>query len=121
MTLIITATELAGLRALMEATFDTTAVRQRATETTDRYGATVLDWSNPTTATYACRVVPAGTLERLADGRDVRIDQPTVRLPHDADITTADRLTVGGVTYDVDGEPARHPTRIDVTLRAVEG
>lgn len=118
---IFTDSELADLRSLMEASFDTTAVRQRATETTDRYGATVLDWSNPTTTTYACRLVPAGSVERLADGRDVRIDQPTARLPHDADITTADRLVIGGVTYDVDGEPARHPTRIDAALRVVEG
>lgn len=118
---IITDSELADLRALMEASFDTTATRQRAGTTTDRYGATVADWSNPAEATYPCRLVPAGTVERLADGRDVQIDQPTVRLPHDADVTATDRLVVDGVTYEADGPPVRRSSRIDAAVRLVEG
>lgn len=119
--MIFTDSELADVRALMEQSFDTTATRQRAGTTTDRYGATVADWTSPTETSYACRLVPAVGVEIVDDGRDALITQPTARLPYDADVLGGDRLVINGDTYEVDGPPAAYSAHLDCRIKRVEG
>lgn len=119
--MIFTDSELADARTLMEQSFDTTATRQRAGTTTDRYGATIPDWTSPSETSYACRLVPVAGIELVGDGRDALIAQPVARLPYDADVAGGDRLVINGDTYDVDGPPAAYSAHLDCRIKRVEG
>jgi head-tail adaptor len=80
----------------------TTAVRQRATATTDAYGNAVLDWTSPAEVVYPCRVYRPSSSENLDRGDRVTVNLRAV-LPASADVTTADRLAVDGTTYQIAG------------------
>lgn len=65
---------------------------------------------------------PGRTTEPVQPGVAAVAYAPTLYWPDQhPDITPADRLVVEGVTYDVDGAPARWPSGTSVTLRATEG
>ena len=83
-----------------------TVVRQRATTTTDRYGNTTEDWSNPTEVQIkGCAVYAGATSEPLMDAR-VPVDSDfTVLAPPGSDVTSSDRLVVRGLACDVNGRP----------------
>lgn len=107
-----------------------TVTRQRAQTHTDRYGATVRDWSlPPTEATLTdCAFNPGQSSEPVQDARNSVITQPEVYAPSGSDILPGDRLVVRGKTYDVDGQPAdwRSPFTgwtpgLVVALKIVEG
>lgn len=77
-----------------------TITRLRASETTDAYGNTVRDWSNPTSLEIAgCSVQPGlGSLGTFADRAPLTFSL-TVWLPADADVADRDRVLYGGRTY----------------------
>jgi hypothetical protein len=86
--------------------YGATVTRLRGVPSTDRYGATVLDWTTPGTLDIeGCGVNPGGSQEPVEVGRTSVITRPEVYAPVDADVTAADRLVVRGVTYQVDGSP----------------
>lgn len=96
-----------------------------ASTSTDRYGNTVDSWANPTSRTVSAWVTQTGSVEALL-GRDVTTTVAVVFLPAGDPITAYDRMTVGGVTYAVDGVPdaafsRRGVHHIQVRLRDVEG
>ena len=80
-----------------------TITRQRATAGTGPYGGGDLDWTTPTTATYAAEVYNPSSLEDLDTG-----DRVTTRLVvqtyPDADITARDRVVWKGDTYEIDSD-----------------
>jgi hypothetical protein len=96
----------------IEGTFDKTITRLRASTTTDTYGNTALDWSNPDSLTMACRASPPILKVRLGShaadedmsGRD------TIRHDFEAwvandDWNALDRAVIDGLTYEVMGPP----------------
>jgi len=92
----------------------------------DRYGNTVVDWSNATSRTASAWVAQTGSTEELLS-RDSTTTVAVVFLAADDPITALDRMTVDGVTYEVDGVPNPANGRmgavhhIVVRLKDVEG
>lgn len=85
---------------------DQTAVVSRWTTTDDAKGNPVrsVAW----TASYPCRVDFRSSTEDETVGRSQRVDTRMVCfLPPDADVAAEDDITVDGVTWKVEGEPAR--------------
>jgi hypothetical protein len=85
-----------------------TVTRLRATATTDPYSDEPddLSWTSPSSLVIpGCGFDPGGSTETNDARRDAVTTQPTVYAPPDADIGPADRLSVRGVTYEVDGRP----------------
>lgn len=75
-------------------------------------GSTVADWEHATTATVSgCSVQTNATAMDL-DGRTQTELSGVVYAPPGADIQAGDRITYGGATYAVVGEPMawRSPT-----------
>ena len=102
------------------------AVRKRAAQKSDPYSgrATELDWSAPDLR----RIHDVSVLEEESPetlGRQDRvIRKMTVRAAGLPDVKARDRLTVGGVDWDVDGAPQRYTDGIPHTvikLQRVEG
>ena len=74
--------------------------------TTDAYGQTVADWATPTALVFTLVPVwPRTTAETAEPGRVPVVVGLTVVLPAGTAVTTLDRVTVRGATYDVDGIP----------------
>lgn len=86
---------------------DPVTLHSRTVTGQDTYGNDVLtDVTSTTVGAFA----PTGSTE-LIQGQDTVITQPSVYLPAGTDVTALDRVTIRGVTYDVDGTPQdwRHP------------
>lgn len=81
---------------------DTPCTIVRAALVTDRYGATVPDWDDTTTADTICWVNDTSTNEAI-DGRDTVTTRWLLYLPPNTDITSFDRVQIAGDTYFVDG------------------
>lgn len=63
---------------------------------------------------------PGASSEPVSQGAAPVITAPTVYWPGQwPDIIAADVLIIGGVRYQVEGDPARWPMGLVVTLRAV--
>lgn len=69
-------------------------------------GSVVPDWSKATQSTISgCSVQPAST-SLSQDGRVLGLSEGlTVYAPVDADIKASDRISYGGNTYTINGEP----------------
>lgn len=101
MSLMLSAAELAGLRAEVRGLLPDTAVISRATTTTNSSGA----WSETYSAagTVVCRLDPF----KMATGEQVIAAQERGRawyqlsVPWDADLRDGDRVTVSSVTYEL--------------------
>lgn len=84
-----------------------TVTIQRATATvTGRDGTTRPDWTDVTETDVAALVAPSERGEDHGANRQATITSYDLYLPAGTDITAADRVTVRGDTFDVDGEPA---------------
>jgi len=90
--------------------------RLRAAAGTDTYGNAHPDWTTPVSLVLeGVNVVPVVGSEVLEDGRAPVvsgwkvISEPGRDIP---DVTSADRIIHGGVTYEVDGEPQIWPDPI---------
>lgn len=96
-----------------------------ASSTTDRYGNTVVDWTNAASRTVNGWVAQTGSVEELL-GRDATTTVAVVFLPAGDPITAKDRVVLDGVTYEVDGVPNPANSRrgvhhLQVRLKNVEG
>lgn len=67
----------------------------------DQYGVDVKTWTPRATSGA---FDPGGSVE-LVQGQDMVTTSPTVFLPPNDPITAYDRVTVAGLTYEVDGGP----------------
>jgi len=95
-----------------------TVTRLRAPLLDDGYGNKYRDWPNAASvAVTSCRWQPLSSDEVLASRNGVEL---VARLlaPRDADIVPDDRVTFGGVTFEVDGEPLRHRSPSGVAAHA---
>lgn len=78
----------------------------------DGYGNTSPDWSTPTETVVArVGVEPRPSAEPFQDARNATTTGYTLYLDTDHGVTSADRVQVRGIVYDVDGDVAvwRHP------------
>lgn len=76
--------------------------------TTNRYGRTTVDpdWGNATsTVVEGCLFAPTSTSEDN-DGRTAVVTGARLYLPTGTAITAADRVTIRGTTYELDGDPS---------------
>lgn len=83
--------------------------RVRPGTTTDRYGATVDDWSDEAVSTLVipgCAVAPREAEEDHDNGRQTVIIGFNVYAPAGADVLPTDRLLVRGDPCEVDSYPA---------------
>lgn len=99
----------------------------RAGVTTDRYGNTAEDWSNPATHVVdGCILQPMSGEETLSLQGNRVISRWTLDAPADADITAADRILYRGEVYTVDGDvgvwdsPTRQLDHLEAILQRVE-
>jgi hypothetical protein len=114
--------------------FDQTVTRLRASTSTDAYGNTVLDWSNPDSLDMPARLSPPILKVRLGShaadedmsGRDAIRHDFEAWVAND-DWTALDRAAYNGLTYEVMGNPGRR-TDMDgnylytkILLREVSG
>lgn len=78
----------------------------------DSRGTQVPDWSKATSHTVTGCSVQTGQTSEDRDGRTATALLGTVYLPTGADVKAGDRITFGGNTYVVQGEPMewRSPT-----------
>lgn len=76
-------------------------------------------------------VYAPGSSSEQVQGQDVVVTQPTVYLPTGTDVDSVDALTIGGLIYEVDGQPSIWPAHpftgwqpefsVEVRLRRVTG
>lgn len=57
-----------------------------------------------TTTTVSGVFAPGGSVENV-QGEDVIVTQPRAFLPAGTDVTAIDAVEVGGISYEVDGDP----------------
>jgi hypothetical protein len=73
----------------------------------DAHGNPVDSYGSPVIVA-GCAFDPGGTVESFEPGRDVVITSPRVFIPSESTVpvSSRDRVTVRGVLYEVDGDPA---------------
>lgn len=99
---LLSARELASMRATMAASLPDTCVIQRKTLTADGQGGRSEAWA--AAGTVACRIAPLqvrGQAEVAAAGRVLETGDFIATLPNGTDVRAVDRLVSGGVTYEV--------------------
>ncbi len=80
-----------------------TVTRLRGSAGTDTHSNITVDWTSPGSLSISgCSVQPMDGAENLI-GRDSVVSRWQLFLPEDADVTSADRITHKGITYEVDG------------------
>lgn len=85
----------------------------------DQYGET-MPGAEVQEALPAGLFAPGASSEPVAPGAAPVITAPTVYWPGQwPDVLASDVLLIGGVRYQVEGDPARWPMGMVVTLRAV--
>lgn len=81
-----------------------TLVRRVLLPAKDAYGND--QWSTTQTPLTGCAVWPTGSVERQ-QGQDVVTTGLTALLPAGTVVAATDKVTVAGLDYEVDGDPAR--------------
>lgn len=100
----LSAAELAGMRATVNAFLPDTAVISRPTYVPDGMGSATTTWA--TASTVACRVSPFAAGDSH-DGEQEGVPQVSgdstwiVVVPYGTDVRIDDRVAVGGRTYEV--------------------
>jgi len=92
----------------MAFTHGETVTRLRGTHEWDPYSQTytAIDWTDPDPLDIdGCVVYPSSTGETVDVGRRQLEERLTVLMPHGSDVTAADKLTIRGHDYDIDGAP----------------
>lgn len=105
-----------------------TVIVVRAATVADRYGNQVRDWATASrTDVPGCSVQPLDMAEQVSPDRDAVTTRWRLFAPAGVDVAATDRISWGGVDYEVDGDPQRwqSPTgglaHLEVVLRRVEG
>lgn len=81
-------------------------IRLRAGTRQDSRGDDVADWTNPSRRSYTARGVEPVSSTEDNDNRQAVITGFRVYLPAGADVVAGDRVTLRGLTWEVDGRPA---------------
>lgn len=117
---MLSAADLAGMRAAVTDSLPDTAQVQRATRTPDGMGGFTETWT--TVATVACRIAPTGNApaEQVVAERVTDRVLWTLTLPAATDVTAADRITVGSRTFEVVGVLSPRSYELCTRLVAVE-
>ena len=104
---MLTSIEIDAMRTMLNASLPDTAQVQRKTLTSDGAGGFTEAWT--TVATVACRVAPSGQSpqERAIAERLASTSIWTLTVPALTDVRPADRLVVGGRTFEVAAVLAR--------------
>jgi head-tail adaptor len=103
---MLSADEIAAMRATATASLPETIEVQRATRAADGAGGSTVSWQ--AVATYPARLAPAGGEdEREFAGRVAGRSLWRITLPAEADVRLDDRVAVGGRTFEVLGVRAR--------------
>lgn len=89
----------------MDFPYGETVTVQTPATSTDRYGKTVTDWSNPATRPESCAVGPGGSSEPSLDARAAIDSDFDLFFDHDPAIVASERVVVRGLVCDVDGHP----------------
>ena len=102
MSLMLSANELADLRATMLDLLPSTCDIQYATVTTNDYGNTSETWANAATA-VACRIDPYSRQDNsgLSSLREANTLYFQITLPYNANIQNGDRIIYSGGTVEV--------------------
>jgi hypothetical protein len=92
--------------------------------TTDGYGNTVNDWTDPTSTSLAVMIEQRRAIEEL-DGRDATVTT-LVMFTNELAVDAVDRFVWAGVTYEAAGEPwivhsPAGPHHAELALKRVEG
>ena len=95
---MLSATEVAAMRAIQGAALPDTATRTRKTYVSDGMGGQT---PSESTTSYACRLAPTSGRELEVAARVTSAVTFTVTLPYDADVVASDELTVNGRTFNV--------------------
>src|SRR5690349_5592668 len=97
--MILTAGEMADIRADMEAILPDTCTITRTPNVQNDSGG----WADgtPVATDVACRLGPVAGRERVLGGRVVEESDAVLTLPYDADVEGADTITHGGTVYQV--------------------
>lgn len=117
---MLTATEIASMRAVLDDSLPDSAVIERATLVDNGAGGQTPTWAAAGTA--LCRVSPSDlTPGEQVDGSDAPAARRTFTLtfPHGTDVRPTDRVTFGGATYDLTGVDAPRSWSLDVRVNAV--
>ena len=98
---MLSAGEIAGLRAAFEQTFDETCTIKRLGEVNDGGGRRIASYT--TVATTACVRAPYDSQGREGTQGDrvTPSDRWILTLPSGTDVRSSDRLVVGDTTYEV--------------------
>lgn len=101
---MLTAAQVASIRGTVEESLPQTCTIQRKTTASDSGGGSSESWAS-LTANVPCRVAPTGGGEQASSSNrsDQIADDTThvVTLPAQQDISEADRLVIGGDTFNV--------------------
>lgn len=84
---------------------ESVTVQARVVGVEDSHGNPVESFADPVTVD-GCAFDPGGSVETLGPGREQVVSRPRVFLPADTVITARSLLTVRGLLYRVDGDPA---------------
>lgn len=85
-------------------------IRVRAPLADDGQHNFLPNWAAAAEETLTGWTVQPGVTDELVAGRDATLIQWTAIGPGGADVLSTDRIKHQGVTYEVDGEPARWPS-----------
>lgn len=119
MTALITAADLAGLRADAATALDADVTIVRlTTEARDALGGRTTAWADLATVRGKVRIEPGD--ERPIAGKTAGEFVYRVRLPAGTDVTVKDRLRTGGRTLEVVGVAAPRSHEVLRTVRAIE-
>ncbi len=108
---------------------ESVTIQTPGSTSTDRYGNTTADWSNPTeTVVDGVAVAPRHDRENPGDARSAVIVGYQLLMPATASVDAHSRVVVRGEVHEVDGMPGlwRHPMSgwepgVEVLTRRVEG
>lgn len=116
---MLSARDLAGMRAECALVLDQTATIQRNTPANDGQGGQTESWAS--VGTVACHVLPRSGQTLLEGERPVSATLWTILLPVGTAITAKDRLVVDGATYEISASDvgASYPLQLAVDARKV--
>lgn len=107
---------------------ETVTILTRTETGTDRYGNPTFAWPAPGVDVDGCAVAPRSATEPAQVGRQAVITGLTVYMPPGTVVGPYDRLSLRGVTYEVDGEAGEWVSPfsgwrpgVEVAVKRVEG
>lgn len=117
---MLSAADLAAMRATLTECLPDIAEVQRLTRVSDGMGGFTETWA--TVATVPCRLAPSGNtpVEQVVAERVTDRVLWTITLPAQTDVTATDRVVVGARTFEVVGVLSPRSNELCTRLVAVE-